>query len=119
MQDIIVYFIVAGAAFYVGRSWYRSSRDGGGGCGSCKKKSRFARLHRSPQKRRWSKLTWAAVGKVRRDKARTFAKAPVVMLFCDVRFRFIRRADRARRAIDWLWPLILRFGAGGAARPDL
>ncbi len=36
MQDIIVYFIVAGAAFYVGRGWYRSSREGGGGCGGCK-----------------------------------------------------------------------------------
>ena len=38
MQDIIVYFIVAGAAFYVGRSWYLSSKNGGGGCGSCKSK---------------------------------------------------------------------------------
>ena len=37
MQDIIVYFIVAGAAFYVGRSWYLSSKDGGGGCGGCNK----------------------------------------------------------------------------------
>ena len=36
MQDIIVYFIVAGAAFYVGRSWFLSSREGGGGCGGCK-----------------------------------------------------------------------------------
>ncbi len=36
MQDIIVYFIVAGAAFYVGRGWYLSSKEGGGGCGGCK-----------------------------------------------------------------------------------
>ena len=36
MQDIIVYFIVAGAAYYVGRGWYLSSREGGGGCGGCK-----------------------------------------------------------------------------------
>ena len=35
MQDIIVYFFVAGAAFYVGRGWYLSSREGGGGCGGC------------------------------------------------------------------------------------
>ena len=39
MQDIIVYFIVAGAAFYVGRGWYRSSQEGGGGCGGCQSKS--------------------------------------------------------------------------------
>ncbi len=38
MQDIIVYIIVAGAAFYVGRSWYLSSKEGGGGCGGCKSK---------------------------------------------------------------------------------
>ena len=36
MQDILVYFIVAGAAFYVGRGWYLSSKEGGGGCGGCK-----------------------------------------------------------------------------------
>ncbi len=36
MQDIIIYFLVAGAAFYVGRGWYRSSREGGGGCSGCK-----------------------------------------------------------------------------------
>ena len=35
MQDIIVYIIVAGAAFYVARSWFLSSREGGGGCGGC------------------------------------------------------------------------------------
>ena len=37
MQDILVYFIVAGAAFYVGRNWYLSSKEGGGGCGGCSK----------------------------------------------------------------------------------
>ena len=36
MQDFIVYIIVAGAAFYVGRSWFLSSREGGGGCAGCK-----------------------------------------------------------------------------------
>lgn len=35
MQDILVYFIVAGAAFYVARSWYLASK-GEGGCGGCK-----------------------------------------------------------------------------------
>lgn len=35
MQDIIVYVIVAGAAFYMGRSWYLASK-GQGGCSGCK-----------------------------------------------------------------------------------
>ena len=34
MQDIIVYLSVAGAAFYLGRSWFLASK-GEGGCGSC------------------------------------------------------------------------------------
>ena len=37
MQDILVYIIVTGAAFYVGRGWYSSSKEGGGGCSGCSK----------------------------------------------------------------------------------
>ena len=34
MQDILVYILVAGAAFYLGRSWYLAGK-GQSGCGSC------------------------------------------------------------------------------------
>ena len=47
MQDILVYLIVAGATFYVGRSWVLSSREGGGGCGGCKSKGCASRSEES------------------------------------------------------------------------
>ena len=36
MQDIIVYIIVAGAVYFMGRSWLLASR-GEGSCGGCSK----------------------------------------------------------------------------------
>jgi hypothetical protein len=45
-QDLIVYAIVAAAAFYLGRNWLMTSRGekGCGGCGGCASKPKEEKL---------------------------------------------------------------------------